>query len=286
MDEWKDRGTKGTGMGRERNPRCGTAARTCLWSLLAGMLLAHALLTGTAFRPAPARAEKKIVRLASLDWEPYIGSTLPGNGYVAEVVREAFRRSGYETIIRFLPWARAVEQAEQLEWDGLFPVYDAPERRAAFVLSAPLPAAPLGFFERKGAGIRYTTLADLKPYRIGVVRGYMNTRAFDEADYLRKSAVNDDLSNIRRLLARRIDLFVADKLVGFYLIRKHMPRDADKIEFVQPPLEEKELFLAFGRTLPRTPEYLRAFDEGLRSMRADGTLDAILRHHGLDGIMP
>ena len=252
-------------------------------TLLAAALLAGAFLSGMFLHPGTARAGTEIVRLATLDWEPYVGSTLLDNGYVTEVVREAFRRSGYAVAIRFLPWTRAVEQATQNEWDGIFPVYDAPERRRKFRLSAPLPAAALGFFKRAGEDIHYAKLRDLAPYRIGVVRGYMNTDAFDHADYLQKSAVNDDLGNIRRLLAHRIDLFVADKVVGDYLVRKHMPADADKIEFVEPPLGPTQLFVAFPKNLPEAAEYQRAFNAGLDAMETDGTLDAILRKHGFQG---
>jgi len=44
---------------------------------------------------ATAWAEGRLVRIAAVEYSPYIGSALPHDGYAHEVLVEAFRRTGH-----------------------------------------------------------------------------------------------------------------------------------------------------------------------------------------------
>ena len=54
-------------------------------------------------------AEQRAITLATVNWEPYYSEQLPDGGPVTEVTKEAFRQVGYEALIKFIPWKRAVE---------------------------------------------------------------------------------------------------------------------------------------------------------------------------------
>lgn len=220
------------------------------------------------------------VRLATLEWAPYISKTQPGGGFVAEVVREAFKRQGQAVEYAFMPWARVVAVAKAGDVAGYLPEYYAKQLERHFLFSEPLPAGPLGFFKLKSRAISWKTLDDLKPYRIGVVSGYVNTSEFDARKDLKIDAVAEDLLNLRKLLAGRIDLMLADKYVGLYLAKKEIPQDADKIEFMSPALENKELFVCFPKDRPGSRALRDAFNQGLRAMKADGALQAIMKRYG------
>ncbi|MGE4518206.1 MAG: substrate-binding periplasmic protein [Desulfobacteraceae bacterium] len=223
-------------------------------------------------------AEK--IKLSSLDWEPYIGKSLQNEGYVAELVKKAFEISGYEATIEYLPWARAVEMAREGEYDGYLPEYYADSLHEDFLVSSPFPGGPLVFFKLKGKSISWSRLEDLKPYNIGVVRGYVNTEEFDNAQYLKKDPVKDDLTNLKKLGAGRIDLMVADKFVGLYLIQKELPQYVNKIEAVEPVLEQKDLFLCISKKTENSDQKIKAFNEGLEKLKANGMLNKILEKHG------
>jgi len=213
-------------------------------------------------------------------WEPYIGPDLPGQGYVAEVARQAFAQSGHSLRLVFLPWARAVHMARQGKVDGYLPEYESKELRAEFLFSEPFPGGPVGFFKRRDrAVVASRGLNSLKPLRIGVVRGYVNTPEFDARTDLHKQYANDDATNLRMLLAGRIDLMLADRHVGYALARKHSA-EAD-IEFLLPPLEEKNLHVCFPAQLPSSAEMVKAFNLGLSKLRSDGSLTRLRARHGL-----
>ncbi|HOO47082.1 MAG TPA: transporter substrate-binding domain-containing protein, partial [Deltaproteobacteria bacterium] len=170
---------------------------------------------------------QKTVTLATLDWQPYVGSDMPGYGFNAEIVTEAYKRMGYTVKIEFLSWDDAVNKTQQGEFDGLFPEYYSKERAEEFLYSDFFSNSLLVFYKRKDAKISYASLKDLISYRIGVVKGYINTEEFDSADYLNKVEFNSDLESLNNLVEGKVDLIVIDKLVAQYLIQKYLPSSAN-----------------------------------------------------------
>jgi len=239
-------------------------------------------------------AAEQTVRLATLAWEPYVGPDLENKGYVSEIAVEAFKRAGYTTITTFYPWARAVKTAEYGEADGVFPEYYDERRKESFVFSDPFPGGPVGLYKRKDMHISYPVdpridqtkaLFGLKQYRFGVVRGYINTREFDAADFLRKDEVFSDELNIKKLYNRRIDFMFIDKFVAEHLIQHKFPQYDAELEFMEPPLENKQLYIAFSKQAVNYKEKLSAFNRGLAQITADGTLAAIMKRHGFEKIV-
>ncbi len=220
------------------------------------------------------------IRIATLDWEPYIGQNLTNEGFMAEVTREAFKRVGYKVKYFYLPWKRAVVMTEKGDFDGYFPSYWSKQREEKSLFTDIIVTGPIGFFKIKGSKISFKQLEDLKPFRIGIVRGFVNTSEFDAADYLLKEEVVSDLQNIKKLLRGRVDLIVADKFVGFHLLNKYIPDMAGQIEFISPPLQDKELYICMSKKTKQVNEKVNAFNKGLKEMKEDGAFAKILRKHG------
>jgi len=223
--------------------------------------------------PAPAR--DKII-LATLDWEPYIGRQMKNQGYLAVLVRQAFELSDIDVEIQFHQWSRVIGLAKKGRVDGYFPEYYAHSITSYARFSDPIPAGPLGLFSRNELKIKFTTLEDLRGYRIGIVKGYVNSREFDRTNFLDKHPVKDDLSNLRLLLAGRVDLMVADKYVGFHLLKRHMAKKMADIKFLPTILEQKDIFVCISTKGHRAHIFLDTFNKGLRQMKTDGTLDILL----------
>jgi len=224
-------------------------------------------------------AQEKIV-LATLEWEPYIGKSLPGEGYVAEIVKEAFKREGITVTFQYYPWARTVDMAKRGLVDGYFPEYYAKEVEEHSIFSQGFPGGPIVFFKRKADKISYNQYEDLKKYNIGVVRGYVNEEKFDKATWLKKDEAVDDATNINKLLNKRIDLLVADKFVGLYLINKSFKEKAGEIDYIDKPLINHKLYVCFGKNARNSTRLVKAFNSGLEKITTDGTVNKILKKHG------
>jgi len=238
-----------------------------------------------------AKPAKPVVRLATLDWEPYIGQKLPDQGYTAALIREAYRDQGWKVQVEIYPWARALHLARTGEIDGLMPEYFNSSRKNEFIYSFPFPGGPLVLYKRQADDIGFITdpekdqdraLRALQGKRFGVVRGYLNTPVFDAAKYLKKEEANDDATNLRKLVYKRIDLAVIDRRVAEYLIRTQYPDYAARIEPMEPALTDNPLYIAFSLKSPKHQEARAAFNRGLAAMKKDGRIDALYRKYILN----
>jgi len=246
---------------------------------------------GCAFHPRLAQAEDALpIRravFATLDWPPYIGRDLPEQGWVAAVVRAAFARRGLDLELRFMPWARGLLEVDEGRVDGLLPVYITPQRRRRYFLSGPLPAAHMGLFARVEdiPALTGRPLDELSDHVIGVVRGYVNHPAIDDpAGPWVKDEAGSDLLNLRKLAFGRVDLAVADHLVATWLA-EHDPLINGHIGPLTPPLATRPTALLLARTTGRGATLVSAFDAGLASLQADGSLASILASHGMADVL-
>lgn len=229
----------------------------------------------------PSTATAETLRLATLDWEPYVGQTLKNRGFNAQIVTEAFKRAGYQVTIEFMPWDKAIEEAKKGAYDGVFPEYYSKERSLDFVYTYFFSSSLLVFCKRSSSAITYKTLKDLAPYRIGIVKGYINTEEFDNATYLKKIEADSDEENIRRLARGELDLIVIDKLVAQYLVKTKVPEAAGEIEAMEPPLAIHKLFVVLPKKIPLSEKRAREFNKAFESMEKDGTVKAIMSGSGL-----
>jgi len=229
------------------------------------------------------------VTLATLEWEPYIGPNMDNNGYVHEIVVEAYKLSGINVDICFFPWARAVNTARTGKRDGLFPEYHDESRLKDFVFSDSFPGGPVGLYKRKDNKASYAVdprknqteaLRSLKQYWFGVVRDYINTKEFDEATFLKKNVANSDETNLKKLFRGRVDFIFIDRYVAKHIIIRKYPHYLPALEFMEPPLEVKPLFIAFSKKAKGYQVKLKTFNEGLKKMREEGMLEKILDKHG------
>jgi ABC-type amino acid transport substrate-binding protein len=237
----------------------------------------------------PAAAQQLTVSCATLDWPPYISNTDKNRGYVFEIVTEAFKRSGYTAEISFYPWARASALMENGYVDALLPEYYSKERELTAIFSEPFPGGPAGLMKKKSLKVKWpadpqkdqtAALKALSGYRFGAVRDYINTEEFDKASFIIKDLADSDETNLIKLYNSRVDFIFIDKLVGEYIIRTKHPDYSSALEFMEPAMEEKELYLAFSRKVKGVDKKLAAFNSGLAGMKKDGSLNSILKAHG------
>ncbi len=186
----------------------------------------------------------------------------------------------YDIDIKFLPWPRVLKSIESGEVDATFPAYYSDERAATSLFSKQFINSSVCFYQNKGAGISYTKLEDLIPYRIGIVNGYINTPEFDNAHYLNKNQVNSDNQNILKLISGRLELIVIDKFVAQYIINTSIPEANGKIELLEPVLQHKPLYLMVSKKNPQCQQIIDAFNSNLDKIQKNNSLNKILKKHG------
>jgi len=225
-------------------------------------------------------ADDKIIKLATLEWPPYISKQIKEYGFTAKISTEAFKRVGYSVSIHFMPWAKVLKDVERGKFDAGFPAYYSKERDEKYGLSHMIAKGPLVFATNKNTNIKYSTLKDLKDYKIGIVRGYVNSDAFDNAQFLNKMVGNSDEQNLKRLLKKRLDIVVVDQFTAVHFMNTILQNNSQLIEFLSPPLDEKELFVAFSKKNDNYKQLLEDFNHGLELITTDGTIQSIMKSYG------
>ena len=203
-------------------------------------------------------------------------------GALCEVLVEAGRRAGLSIEFRFLPWARGLQEAREGRVDAVFPVFRTPEREDYLLFpEEDLVAERMAWFARAdSAGIVGGDLKALAGRRIGIVNQSSYGPRLDAA--LRDNtlpdpqAIGDTTAAVRVLVAGRIDLLPGFDQ-GIWAEARGLGL-ADRIRELTPPVEEVPAFLAFSRARARSGES-RAVDAALKSMKADGTYQAILARY-------
>jgi polar amino acid transport system substrate-binding protein len=242
-------------------------------------LLLHGLLALLLI--SSAEAAPRVVRLTNGEWPPFMSNKLPGGGILSRIVAEAFRSVGITVQYTYFPWVRAYEEAKDGHYDGSVGWAPNPERLRWFDYSEVVITADMVFFQRKNHSVRWNTLSDLAPYRIGTTRGdYYSDEfaALQKAGKLKvdESATNEE-DNFHKLLRGRIDLFPIERHVGLYLLNLHFPAWArDQLAQDRKPFWVAPLHLVIGHATPQRQELLALFNQGLAKLKASGRYQALV----------
>ncbi|MCB6183250.1 transporter substrate-binding domain-containing protein [Leeia sp. TBRC 13508] len=216
------------------------------------------------------------VWVAGTEWPPYMGAALPSQGAAAAVVTEAFRSVGVEVKYDFLPWQRTVKDGSQnRKYIGYMPAYYSAERSKNGYLSDQIALSHIGFAKTTHRIIQWKDEQELANYRVGLVKGYVNTPAFDRrlnaGDPNLDLAVSDE-NNLVKLAAGRIDMALIDRYVFAYYqqFSKEPGVNTTKLEFQGQIVEEKPVYLIFQKN-PRGQQYKRKLHEGMQRINMQKT---------------
>jgi polar amino acid transport system substrate-binding protein len=254
-------------LARKRGPR------------FAALFLLLALLGGIS-----ARADTPLI-LAAPEGRPntYVENGVV-TGFFTDLIIEAFRRQHRTVEIRIMPWLRCIEETKTGHVDGMYIIYKIPEREPYF----DYPVEPLALlhemaFVRTGPHpISRFDPEQASGRRVAIVSHSHHGKMLDDALRSERFQVQeiDGYHNLVNMLAAgRIDVAIA--------VHDPMQETIDKLGLqgkitrLHPDLDRVPSYLTFTKVRDMSAAR-HAFDDGIRSMKADGTYDAIARKYGMD----
>lgn len=239
------------------------------------------LLMANLLTPNIVKADK-IVRLATINWEPYTGENLPDHGFFSELVNESLARVGYHVEFVYLPWARALHETKLGHFDGLMNVYWKKDRTKYFSYPDSVWTVKEEFIALRHNPINYNgTLTSLRGYTIGV----LNNSA--QAEEIKSAGVNTEpisyqFQNVKKLLAGRFDAMVIPRNIFLYYLKRVDPNfDKTQLKILKPPFKIYEMYVTFSKQNPAHQEMTADFNRGLNSIKSDGTYENILNKHNI-----
>jgi polar amino acid transport system substrate-binding protein len=199
------------------------------------------------------------------------GNKVVGSG--TDKVREIMAHTGTAYTLELLPWRRAYTLARQEPHACLFSTTRTPEREHQFKWVGPTDEGEWVLLGRAGRNYRLRTLEDARKLRIGTYNG----DARDE--YLRARGFNvdpapNDITNPRKLLMNRIDLWAAGLARGSTVLKRNGWEGK-----IVPVLSfnKVRVYLACNPGVP--DELIDKMNAALEAMTRDGTTKRIDRKY-------
>lgn len=224
-----------------------------------------------------AQAPAQRIRLVATEFPPYTSAALADGGTAVAITRAALERAGLSMELQYRPWVRALNEVQQGTWDGVIGAWHSSERERFLSFPRPLGITNrIGFMARAGSALVVDDLSRLGHLKIGTVRDYANPPAFEQAKLQRDEAL-DDISNLRKLLAGRIDLALIDKGVAFHLLQTQMRESAQAFAWLEPALADVPLYMALSRRASELPAKMAAFNKGIGELQTSGELARLLQ---------
>lgn len=232
--------------------------------------------------PCLAQAERpEAVLFVNTPYPPYnLGGYGPAEGGIAvDIAREVCSRLGIGLRYELHPFKRVLTMLERGTADGSCVLRKTEARERFMAYSVPLfTAQEAVYFNRRALpGFRWDALADLRGRRIGLVRDYAYSRAFQDAVREHGLAVeyaSSNVANFRKLASGRVDVVVCNAALIPSLLDEH-PEWAERVGRADKVITAYEDYLTVSRR-SALMDLLPEIDRVIKAMRADGTMDAIL----------
>ncbi|MCL9783019.1 transporter substrate-binding domain-containing protein [Vibrio sp. S4M6] len=226
-------------------------------------------------------ANATVLTAAQDPWPPFVVEKSDlGNGISIDLLTAAMKTQGYEVKFKILPWSRALDEVSKGRVDLLPATWFTQERTDFLVYSDPYLENELKFIKRAGDPFEYTGMSSLDGKIVGIVRGYGYGDSFLKATNFRKPEAGDLVSNLKKLLAKRIDLTLEDRLVALSVMEK-AGLNQDDFAFTKEALSKNPLHVTSGKANPNSQKYIDAYNKGLAEIKSNGTFDAILSKYGI-----
>jgi polar amino acid transport system substrate-binding protein len=197
-------------------------------------------------------------------------------GFLLAISRAAMEKMGYQVDVEYLPWARALAQVMEGRSEALLGAQYTDERAAKMQYTDVVGLSEMVFFKLKETRVPYQRLEDLQGLTVGTIAQSAYTPEFDSATYFKKDPAPDYLTNIDKLLDRRIPLFVEKKYVVLNTLRTRFPDAARRVDTLRVPLKELKFFDCFSKASPGYAQKVKDFNAGLALIMKDGTYRAIM----------
>jgi len=197
-------------------------------------------------------------------------------GLYALMVKAVFKKMGKNVEVNAVPWKRAVQLCEDGA-AGVGGIYKNEKRLKIFDYSGQIFEEKLVFYTKKGSGLTFKTVDNLKGKKVGVIRGWSYGDDFDGARqkqlFEAEENVSDEL-NFQKLALGRIDYLVAILQSGDSVIAKLNLQD--KVELLETPLAVNPTYLVFGKKA-NLQAVLSQFDATVNIMKQDGSYQAVVK---------
>ncbi len=193
-------------------------------------------------------------------------------GLGVDVVREIQRREGNTDPIQVVPWARGYDEVQKRPCVVLFTMARTAERNARFQWVGPIEETVFSLFVKTDSPVRLASLDEARKLgAIGVYRDDVRDLWLTHAGFSNLERTVDNVANVKKLMAGRIDAFASTRVAIPDLARS--AGFSPKAFREALPFGRSQGFIAFSAPTPRN--IVERWAKALAEMKRDGTFERI-----------
>lgn len=262
-------------LGVDRDRRGLLMAASCLLSGLSGVASA-------AVMPATGTGVRKPALHAFTEPFPPMSHLKDGvaQGFGVELLQLMSEDAGLDATVEVLPWERSMREAARRRDSVLFPLVRTPERESRYRWVGPIGPRRLMIYRlTRRTEVRPASLKALGHWRIGVSRGSAAVQQL-EAQGLRAGVELelglDDDTNLRKLLAGRMDLIVLLDWAAAWQLREMGLPYATLTPVL--PLDDRQTYW-YGLPPESDPAIARRLQAALDRLKRDGRQERLRQRY-------
>lgn len=246
------------------------------------LVMSVLILWGVVFGMQPVVAATVILAAAAESVPTSYAENGKQTGILIDVINEAFRRAGYSVEVKLMPWARCLKAVETGAVDGIFSVFVTPERQMYLTYTNEVLITQVqAFFVRSDSSLTFEgDLSKFTGQSIGVVNqtsyGPRLDAALKEGIFEKIDSTKDSESNIRKLIAGRVDMIPSYRHVVLSTAKRLGV--VDKIRQLSPDIEAIPSYLAFTKKRDFA-KLISDYDKAIVAMKQDGTYDQLFNRY-------
>jgi len=182
-----------------------------------------------------------------------------------------------------MPWKRSLHELNNGGVDLIIGIAKTPERSANIYFTTPFFTEPvlLAYSTDNLKTFEWHQWTDLKPYKLGAVRGYLYGDNWDNAIQASEQRVTDlttDIQGIKMLLHGRIDLMPLFVVSGEMLIKEFDQHK--KLRFSKKPVRMNTFHFGISKK-SFLADKLPEMNKELQKMKEDGTFESIFKNNDI-----
>ena len=192
-------------------------------------------------------------------------------GVVVDIAQALGKKMERPIEVRAMDWLEAQALVLVGQADAVLQINQNPARERSFSFSDPLLPSEFVIFRRHDDP-RIQTATDLEGMRVGVEAGGHGYELLEGTEGVEIVIIPTATQGFEFLQAGALDCLVLDRWIGEYALAHSR---MEGIQVAKDPLDTSFSHIAVKKG---NDQLLAEINEGLRDMKADGTLDQILAH--------
>lgn len=231
-------------------------------------------------------SQEKVLCIAAFEYKPFVDPESEHQGYISQVMVEAFALQGYDAQLKYMPLKRALYEAQLGNVDGILGAYYTEERSEYLMYSKPITDIAINFFALTDSDYDYdydlATVKELLLTKVSVLRGTSLSQKLLDDGFLVEESV-DNIASLNKLLHKRVGLVAGTtEWILHDLHSNFSAEQVGRIKILYPDYQVNSLNLTLSRSRKDAKDLINVFNKGLGRLKKSGRYHEIQYSAGVN----